>query len=135
MSEANILLVDDRPENLLVLEHLLSDLAEPLVKVNSGEEALRKVLEQEFAVILLDVQMQGMSGLETAKLIKQRDSAQTTPIIFITAFGADDREIRESYALGGVDYLIKPIVPQILRAKVKTFVDLYRKNQLLQVQA
>src|SRR5438270_9077617 len=121
--KVNILIVDDLPDKLLVLESILEGLDQNLVKVRSGEEALRRVLEQEFAVILLDVNMPGMDGLETAALIRRRKRSAHTPIIFITAF-ADEIHTARGYSLGAVDYILSPIVPDVLRTKVKVFVDL-----------
>jgi PAS domain S-box-containing protein len=132
----SILLVDDRPENLLVLEaSLLSnhELGEvKLVRAQSGAEALRAVLQQEFAVILLDVQMPVMDGFETASLIRSKPGAEHTPIIFLTAVNTSDKNVFRGYSLGAVDYLFKPFEPEILRAKVAVFVELHRKK--LEVQ-
>lgn len=122
---ADILIVDDLPEKHLTYRVALEDLGQNVVAVASGEEALQLLLEREFAVILLDVNMPGMSGLETAALIRRRRKSRHTPIIFVTAF-ADDVQTVEGYALGAVDYILAPIVPEILRAKVKVFVELYR---------
>jgi two-component sensor histidine kinase len=122
---ADILVVDDLPEKHLAYHVVLEDLGQNLVAVTSGEDALKLLLEREFAVILLDVNMPGMSGLETAALIRGRRKSRHTPIIFVTAF-ADDVQTVEGYALGAVDYILAPVVPEILRAKVKVFVDLYR---------
>jgi signal transduction histidine kinase/DNA-binding response OmpR family regulator len=130
----NILIVDDLPEKLLVLESILEELGENLVKANSGPEALRVVLEKDFAVILLDVYMPGMSGFETAGLIRQRRKSAHTPIIFITAF-ADEMHTAQGYSMGAVDYIMSPVVPEILRTKVKVFVDLYRMTQQVRKQA
>ena len=121
----DILVVDDLREKHLAYQVILEDLGQNLVSVTSGEEALKLLLEREFAVILLDVNMPGMSGLETAALIRGRRKSRHTPIIFVTAF-ADDVQTVEGYALGAVDYILTPVVPEILRAKVKVFVDLYR---------
>jgi len=121
----DILVVDDLREKHLAYQVILEDLGQNLVSVTSGEEALKVLLEREFAVILLDVNMPGMSGLETAALIRGRRKSRHTPIIFVTAF-ADDVQTVEGYALGAVDYILTPVVPEILRAKVKVFVDLYR---------
>ncbi len=121
----DILVVDDLREKHLAYQVILEDLGQNLVSVTSGEEALKLLLEREFAVILLDVNMPGMSGLETAALIRGRRKSRHTPIIFVTAF-ADDVQTVEGYALGAVDYILAPVVPEILRAKVKVFVDLYR---------
>jgi signal transduction histidine kinase len=126
--KANILLVDDRPENLLSLEAILEGLGQNLVKATSGPEALRCVLKQEFAVILLDVQMPGMDGFETADLIKERDRSRHTPIIFLTALSKSDTFVAKGYSVGAVDYILKPIVPEVLRSKVSVFVDLYKKT-------
>jgi len=128
----NILLVDDRPENLLALEAVLEDLGQNLVRATSGKEALKCVLRQEFAVILLDVQMPEMDGFETAELIRQRGRSGTTPIIFLTAYDRAHAPIARGYALGAVDYLFKPIVPEILRAKVVVFIELYKKTAQVQ---
>ena len=121
---ADILIVDDLPEKHLAYRASLEELNQNVVTVTSGEEALRLLLERDFAVILLDVNMPGMGGHETAALIRQRRKSRHTPIIFITAF-ADDVQAAEGYALGAVDYILSPVVPEILRAKVKVFVDLH----------
>ncbi|HTU16905.1 MAG TPA: response regulator [Gemmataceae bacterium] len=130
----NILIVDDLPEKLLVLESILEELGENVIKANSGAEALRLVLAHDFAVILLDVYMPGMNGFETAALIRQRRKSAHTPIIFITAF-ADEMHTAQGYSMGAVDYILSPIVPEILRTKVKVFVDLYRMTQQVKQQA
>ncbi len=130
----NILIVDDLPEKLLALETILEELGENVVKANSGVEALRLVLAADFAVILLDVNMPGMTGFETAALIRQRRKSAHTPIIFITAF-ADEMHTAQGYSMGAVDYILSPIVPEILRSKVRVFVDLYRMTQQVQRQA
>ena len=131
-----ILVVDDLPEKLLVYETILGGLGPTLVTARSGEEALRAVLRDDFAVILLDVQMPGgMSGLEAAALIRGRRRSAHTPIIFLTAFGADEVRAAEGYAQGAVDYISTPVVPEILRAKVRVFVDLYRMTQQVKRQA
>ena len=127
--KANILLVDDNPANLLALEAILEDLGENLVKAQSGEEALKHVLVQEFAMILLDVQMPGMDGFETAALIRNREKTQGIPIIFVTAVGKSETHVSKGYSLGAVDYIFKPIVPEILRAKVAAFVELFKANR------
>jgi two-component system, sensor histidine kinase and response regulator len=141
VSRANILLVDDRQENLTALQAVLDDLGENLVSVSSGEEALKQVLKQDFAVILLDVQMSGMNGFETAALIKQREKSMLTPIIFITAINRSESHVFKGYSLGAVDYIFKPIDPEILKMKVSVFVELFKKtmqiaeiNQQLQEQ-
>ncbi len=134
-AKTNILLVDDRPENLLALEAVLGELGQNLITASSGAEALKWVLLEDFAVILLDVQMPGMSGLETAQLIKQRDKSRHIPIIFITAIDQDAPHVFQGYSVGAVDYLFKPFDPEILRSKVAVFVDLARKNMRIQQQA
>src|SRR5258708_5941116 len=111
MDKINILLVDDNP-NLQALVGILEPLGENLVRAYSGEEALRAVLEQDFAVILLDVILGDLSGLETARLLKQRERSASTPIIFLTAVDTTDGEVLDGYAAGAVDYLVKPIVPE-----------------------
>jgi len=125
VEHASILIVDDLREKHLAYRVALEELDQEIVAVASGEEALQLLLEREFAVILLDVNMPGMSGLQTAALIRQRKRSRHTPIIFVTAF-ADDVQTIEGYTLGAVDYILTPIVPEILRAKVKVFVELYR---------
>src|SRR5919197_3112549 len=130
-----VLLVDDMPQNLLALEAMLGDLGLALVRAQSGEEALRRVLQDDFAVILLDVLMPGMDGLETAALIRERARSRDTPIIFITAAGRDEDLIARGYALGAVDYIVKPVHPAILRSKVVVFVELFRKTAQVREQA
>jgi signal transduction histidine kinase len=132
--KVSILLVDDRPEKLLALEAVLEDLGQTIVRAYSGREALRHVLNHEFAVILLDVNMPGMDGFETAQLIRQRKSSQHVPIIFITAMG-DEMHAARGYALGAVDYILSPVVPEVLRSKVAVFVDLFRKTEQVKRQA
>jgi signal transduction histidine kinase/DNA-binding response OmpR family regulator len=131
---ASILIVDDRPEKLLALEAVLEDLDQTIVRAHSGRDALRQVLAQDFAVILLDVNMPGMDGFETASLIRQRKSSAHVPIIFITAFG-DEMHAARGYSLGAVDYILAPVIPEVLRTKVGVFVDLFRKSQQLRRQA
>jgi diguanylate cyclase (GGDEF)-like protein/PAS domain S-box-containing protein len=133
--KVNILLVDDQPKNLLALSALLSSSDLNLVNALSGTEALRCLLNQDFAVILLDVQMPGMDGFETAALIRQRERSQHTPIIFITALNRDDAHVFRGYSIGAVDYLLKPFAPEILISKVAVFVDLFKKTELLKRQA
>src|SRR6185369_14291267 len=130
--QLNILLVDDRPENLVALESVLSELGQNLVKASSGREALRRLLEDEFAVILLDVQMPEMDGFETARMIRARDKTQRTPIVFLTAINKSESQVARGYSVGAVDYLFKPRDPEILKAKVAAFVELARKTQELQ---
>jgi PAS domain S-box-containing protein len=130
----NILLVDDRPEDLLSLESVLESPDYRLVKASSGTEALRHVLERDFALILLDVHMPSMDGFEVASIVKQRDRSRHIPVIFLTADASDVRAIYRAYSAGAVDYLFKPIDRDIVRAKVGIFVDLYRKDQRIQEQ-
>lgn len=133
--KVNILLVDDRPENLLALEAMLEGLGQNLVRANSGEEALKYVLHYDFAVILMDVQMPTIDGFETAVLIKQRDKSRHIPIIFLTAIHYSDNYVFKGYSLGAVDYLFKPIVPEILFAKVSNFIELYQSRHAIEQQA
>ncbi|WP_375493125.1 response regulator [uncultured Nostoc sp.] len=133
--KVNILLVDDKLENLLALEAILEKLGENLVRATSGEEALRCLLHQDFAVILLDVQMPGMDGFETATLIRNRGRSRHTPIIFLTAFSTSDQMLFKGYALGAVDYLLKPLDPNILTSKVIVFVELFKKTEAVKQQA
>ena len=130
----NILLVDDRPENLLALEGILEPLGQKLVRANSGPEALRCVLESEFATILLDVQMPGMNGFEVAEIIKSRERSRTIPIIFLSAISKEDAYVFKGYSMGAVDYVFKPFNPDVLRSKVAVFVDLFSKQRELQRQ-
>lgn len=131
MSKVDILIVDDQPGKLLTYEAMLSELGENLVLARSGKEALQFLLQREFAVILLDVVMPEMDGFETASLIRQHPRLEHTPIIFVTAFSTSDLDRLKGYELGAVDYVFVPIVPEILRAKVSAFVDLYRKKREL----
>ena len=131
---ASILVVDDRADKLLVLGSLLEPLGQDVVLAHSGEEALKKMLEVEFAVILMDVNMPTMDGLETASLIRNRRKTAHTPIIFITAY-ADEMHTARGYSLGAVDYILTPIVPDVLRTKVKVFVDLYLMANQIKDQA
>jgi signal transduction histidine kinase/DNA-binding response OmpR family regulator len=131
---AAILLVDDRPDKLLSLEAVLEDLGQPIIRADSGREALRHILQQDFAVILLDVNMPGMDGFETASLIRQRQNSRHTPIIFITAFD-DEMYASRSYSLGAVDYIRTPVLPDVLRTKVAVFVDLFLKTNQIKRQA
>lgn len=134
-SPVNILLVDDHAENLLALEAILSPLGEQLVFAHSGAKALKCLLQQDFAAILLDVQMPDMDGFETAALIRGRTRSQSTPIIFLTAINKSETHVFQGYSLGAVDYLFKPLVPEVLRSKVAVFVDLYRKTEEVRHQA
>ena len=131
----NILLVDDQPKNLLALSAVLDRLGQNLVTATSGEQALKCLLQEEFAVILLDVQMPFLDGFETAKLIRSKPSLQHTPIIFITAINRDDAYVKKGYSLDAVDYLLKPIVPEILLSKVTAFISLFKMTQEVKRQA
>ena len=132
---ADILVVDDNPANLLAIESSLGDLGGRVVRAQSGSEALRTLLARDFALILLDVKMPSMDGFETARMIRQRKRSRHTPIIFITAHGRDDRDVLAAYELGAVDFLFKPIVPEVLRAKVSVFVELQRRADEMARQA
>ncbi|MBV9274211.1 MAG: response regulator [Verrucomicrobia bacterium] len=132
---ADILLVDDREDKLLALETILAELGQNLVLARSGSEALRLLLQRDFAVIVLDVNMPGMDGFETAVLIRQRQNSELTPIIFISAVNYSEVHLARGYSLGAIDYILAPIVPEILRAKVSFFVDLYKKTEQLKQQA
>src|ERR1700693_2939866 len=131
---AKILLVDDTPENLIALEAALDGLGQDLVLAKSGTEALRHLLEDDFAAVLLDVKMPEMDGFQTAELIRARKRSRHTPILFLTGYKSDEQLFR-GYDLGAVDFLFKPIVPEILRSKVSVFVALSRNTALLQRQA
>lgn len=131
----HILLVDDRPENLMALEAVLESEHYTLVKATSGEEALRRLLKDDFAVIVLDVQMPGLDGIETAKLIKARDRTKDIPIIFISANSKEAEHLFAGYSAGAIDYMVKPFIPQILRSKIDGFVDMYLTNQRLKTQS
>src|SRR6202140_1192759 len=130
---AKILLVDDSPENLVSLEAALESLGQQLVLANSGMEALRHLLHDDFAAILLDVKMPEMDGFQTAELIRSRKRSRHTPILFLTGYKSDEHLFR-GYDLGAVDFLFKPIVPEILRSKVAVFVELSRNTALLRRQ-
>lgn len=131
MMKTKILLVDDVPENLIALEAILEKLDLHIVKATSGSEALRYVLEHEFAMILLDIHMPGMNGLETAKLIRMRESSKNTPIIFLTAYQTGDMEVLQAYSVGGIDFLLKPIIPEVLLYKVEVLINLFNHNRIL----
>jgi PAS domain S-box-containing protein len=132
--DVDVLLVDDRQENLLALEAILEPLGLHLIRAMSGEEALREVLRRELAVILLDVQMPGMNGFETAKVIKSRERSRHVPIIFLTAISKEEQYVFEGYSVGAVDYLSKPFHPDVLRSKVSVFVELHQKSRQLREQ-
>lgn len=133
--DIKILLVDDRPDNLFSIEAILEKDNYTIVKANSGRAALKVLLsEHDFSLILMDVQMPDLNGFETATIIYEREKLKSIPVIFITAFSNDEDHIFRGYKMGGVDYIYKPINPDLLRAKVSVFVDLYRKNRQLQLQ-
>lgn len=132
---ATVLLVDDRPENLLALEAVLEPLGHRLLRANSGEEALKHLLIEDVALILLDVRMPGMGGFETATRAKERDRTRDIPIIFLTAYNADAAQVIQGFSSGAVDYITKPFDPSLLRAKVRVFIELYQKTRLLRQQS
>lgn len=128
----DILLVDDTPENLFASEAILENPDYNLIKASSGEEALKYLLKNEVAVILLDVMMPGLDGFQTASTIKTRESSKEIPIIFVTGVELELKKIFQGYSIGAVDYLLKPLDPDVLRAKVAVFADIYRKKQQLE---
>ena len=132
--KVNILIVDDRADKLMAHEVLLQELNQNIVKATSGKEALRCLLKEDFAVILLDVNMPGMDGFETASMIRQRARSETTPIIFISAVNDTENHVSRGYSLGAVDYILTPVVPEILRAKIMVFADLFRKTEQIKRQ-
>src|SRR5712691_5851930 len=134
VAKANILIVDDRADKLLALEAVLSSLGENVVRAHSGKEALRHLLHQDFAVILMDVSMPCMDGFETAALIRKRSSSEHTPIIFVTSINTSENHVSRGYSLGAVDYMLTPIVHDILRSKVAVLVDLQNKSELIRRQ-
>jgi two-component system, sensor histidine kinase and response regulator len=127
--QAAVLIVDDTPAKRLAIRSILEPLDHKLVEVGSGQDALRAVMAQEFAVILMDVKMPGMNGYETAKLIRLRRESELTPIIFVTAHSQEEAQIPLAYASGAVDFIFSPLTPEIVRAKISVFVDLYRKTK------
>jgi two-component system, sensor histidine kinase len=134
-ARAKILIVDDQPENLVALDALLSGLGQEILQANNGREALKLLLNEEVALILLDIQMKDMDGFETANLIRQREVSKHTPIIFLTAMYTEDVYESEAYSLGAVDFITKPFAAHVLLSKVHFFVDLFKKNQRIQKQA
>ncbi len=130
-----LLLVDDRPENLLALEAILEPLGQTLVSAHSGDEALKCVLQHDFAAILLDVQMPEMNGFDVAQIIKSREKSRYIPIIFLSAISKEDAYVFKGYSMGAVDYVFKPFNPDVLRSKVAVFVDLYMKQEQLRQQS
>ena len=133
-NKIKILIVDDRKENLMILENIISQKSITLIKAYSGDEALGLVLEHDFALILLDVQMPGLNGYETAELLRGNSKTREIPIIFITAINKDEKNIFKGYDSGAVDFLFKPINTHVLRSKVSVFVNLYRQKLVLQEQ-
>ena len=133
--DGDILVVDDNPSTLLAIDVALGDLARSVVKVSSGADALRALLRQDFALILLDIQMPALDGFETARLIRSRGRSHHTPIIFMTAFDHRQEQVRRGYSLGAVDFLFKPIIPEVLRAKASVFVELGRRSAEIARQA
>src|SRR4029077_17734768 len=133
--KADILLVDDTPANLVALEAVLGDLGQNLVKAHSGTDALRYLMDHDVAIILMDVQMPGMDGFETAEFIRHRERSRYTPIIFLTAHERTDTQVFKGYAAGAVDFLTKPFVPEVLRSKVAVFVDLFWKTEQVRQQS
>jgi signal transduction histidine kinase len=131
----DILVVDDNPANLVAIEAALTPLGRKLVSVRSGVEALAKLLEQDFALILLDVAMPGITGIETARLIRSRERSRGTPILFVTGKSWQDEEIDEAYEVGGFDFLVKPVRPEVLRAKARVFLKLQERTRALRRQA
>ena len=130
----NVLIVDDHEESLLAMRAVLESLEENLVLCNSGEQALRELLKREFAVIILDVRLPGLDGFDIAAIIRERPSSSNTPIIFLTGLSKEEPQVSRGYSLGAVDYLIKPIDAHILKAKVRVFVDLFKKTEKVRRQ-
>src|SRR5258705_6093156 len=126
-----VLIVDDQPRNLDVLEVMLDGIECVLIRANSAEEALVHIVRHDFAALVLDIKMPGMNGIELATLIKQRKRSQHTPILFLTAHSVNEDDILKGYGVGGVDYLSKPINAEILRSKIGVFVDAFRKARAL----
>lgn len=133
--EAKVLLVDDRTENLVALEAVLEPLGCTTVRATSGAEALKRLLTDEFAVIILDIQMPVMDGFDTAAIIKDREKSRYIPIIFVTALTSDERHVYRGYSAGAVDYIEKPYNPEILQSKVSVFIDLFLKELMIRRQA
>lgn len=131
---APILIVDDHPPNILALEAVLQPLGQPLVKATSGAEALKRLLNQDFALIILDVMMPEIDGFQTAELIRQRERTRNIPLLFLTAIQREEAQISRGYAQGAVDYILKPIESEVLRQKVQVYLDLYRRREDLREQ-
>ena len=132
-SKVKILIVDDKADKILALEAVLEELGQTIVRAYSGREALRCLLNEDFAVILLDVQMPGVDGYETAVLIRERQRSRQTPIIFLTANDFGSQHVFRGYTVGAVDYLVKPVAPDVLRSKVAVFVELFNKQEALRL--
>jgi two-component system, sensor histidine kinase and response regulator len=133
--QAKILIVDDRDDKRLAMETIIASLGENVMRATSGKEALKCLLNHDFAVILLDVNMPGMDGFETAHLIRQRKNSEHTPIIFVTGISDTETHVSRGYSLGAVDYILTPVLPEVLRTKVAVFVELYKKTEQLRKQA
>lgn len=133
-AQVGILLVDDQPETLLAIEALLDPLGQRLIKARGAEEALKSLLREDYALILLDVQMPGTDGFELASLIRQREKSRYTPIIFMTAAHKSESQVFKGYEVGAVDYIYKPIIPEVLRSKVSVFIELAKKTQMVRRQ-
>ncbi len=131
----NILIVDDRPENLLVLESVLENMNCNIIKALSGNQALSLMLDYDFALVLLDVQMPDMDGFETAELMRSSARTRYIPVIFVTAISKEQKCIFKGYEVGAVDYLFKPIEPVILQSKVRVFIDLYNQKKIVEEQS
>ena len=129
LTPINILIVDDEPKNLVVLETILDDPSYRLVRAESADQALLALVVEEFALLILDIRMPGMSGFELAQMIKERKKTAQVPIIFLTAYYNEDQHVLEGYGTGAVDYLHKPVNPAILRSKVAVFAELHRKSR------
>src|SRR5690606_31461566 len=135
LAAPRVLVVDDNSSNLAVFEAILTDPGFELVTAQSGVEAMRHLLSTDFAAILLDINMPTMDGLQTAQLIRERERSRDVPIIFITAYQPDQAQLLAGYASGAVDYLVKPVSPEILKSKVRIFVELFRKSRQVEWQA
>ncbi len=133
-NKINILIVDDRPENLLSMESLIESPELNIVRASSGNESLGLMLDYEFAIVLLDVQMPGMDGFETAELMRGSEKTKHVPIIFVTALSKDQKYVFRGYESGAVDYIFKPLEPEILKSKVKVFCEIYRQKRIIQNQ-
>jgi PAS domain S-box-containing protein len=127
-AKVNVLIVDDSPDSLLALEAILGGMDRNVVKASSGQEALKYLLKEDVGIILLDVKMAGMDGYETAAIIRERDKTRDVPIIFLTAYHKDETDVAKGYSHGAVDFMFKPIVPDVLKSKVDVFVELSRRT-------